>query len=425
MQKDYGDFFFSNDLYQKAIETTFDHFKKARNREDLPELKDYNGACRDASVCYKKYTAEKIAGMGEGDLFSALKEAADITPVIVACTSYSELLSEGMIKAFFKETGKDEKDFEIFLNKASLMGFDSYAIRLDESILDYAKSGNADAAQWLLCDYSVAPPVSRIPRLLNEIIRQKGGIGEIEKQLKELNEKKERNKKFAAEYKSTLSGKSLKLFEFIQLAMLMRDQRKEFFQKSMTPVFNIARELFKRQKLDEGDIIYATAEELLSKEFKKPDYRNKLKEREAGMLLYIYSAGWEIKCGDITRVNQEIFEWADKSRGKEAKFLKGNTASPGFVKAKVSVILGKQDFKKFVPGTVLVTSMTRPEFLPLIKKAAAIVTDEGGITCHAAILSREFGIPCVVGTKVATRVLKTGDTVEVDTNKGIIKTLES
>ncbi|MEY2664432.1 MAG: hypothetical protein RIT04_240, partial [Candidatus Parcubacteria bacterium] len=78
----------------------------------------------------------------------------------------------------------------------------------------------------------------------------------------------------------------------------------------------------------------------------------------------------------------------------------------------------------FEDGSVLVTSMTRPEFVPLMKKAIAIVTDEGGITCHAAIVSRELKKPCIIGTKVATQVLKDGDMVEVDANSGIVRILK-
>ena len=80
---------------------------------------------------------------------------------------------------------------------------------------------------------------------------------------------------------------------------------------------------------------------------------------------------------------------------------------------------------KFTPGTILVTSMTRPEFMPLMRQAKAVVTDEGGLTCHAAVVSRELGSPCVVGTKNATRVLKSGDLVEVDANKGVVRRLNN
>jgi pyruvate,water dikinase len=77
----------------------------------------------------------------------------------------------------------------------------------------------------------------------------------------------------------------------------------------------------------------------------------------------------------------------------------------------------------FQEGEILVTGMTRPEFVPLMRRAAAIVTDEGGITCHAAIVSRELNKPCIIGTKFATHILKDGDEVLVDANQGIITIL--
>ena len=77
--------------------------------------------------------------------------------------------------------------------------------------------------------------------------------------------------------------------------------------------------------------------------------------------------------------------------------------------------------KKAEEVFVLVTSMTRPEMVVAMEKAAAIVTDEGGITSHAAIVSRELKIPCIIGTKIATRILKNGDLVEVDAFKGIVR----
>ena len=70
------------------------------------------------------------------------------------------------------------------------------------------------------------------------------------------------------------------------------------------------------------------------------------------------------------------------------------------------------------------TGMTRPEFVPLMKRASAIVTDEGGITCHAAIVSRELNIPCIIGTKIVTKVLKDGDEVEVDADNGVVKIIK-
>ena len=75
--------------------------------------------------------------------------------------------------------------------------------------------------------------------------------------------------------------------------------------------------------------------------------------------------------------------------------------------------MDKKDFSKFKKGEILVTDETDASFLPLMKKAKAFITDEGGILCHAAIVAREMKKPCVVGTKIASRVLKTGDVVEI------------
>lgn len=111
------------------------------------------------------------------------------------------------------------------------------------------------------------------------------------------------------------------------------------------------------------------------------------------------------------------------------KELKGMTANPGKIIAEVKIINAlSQDQDKEISrmreGAILVTGMTRPHLMLAIKKAVGIITDEGGITSHASIVSREFDIPCVVGTKHATKVLKDGDRVELDANKGIIRLIE-
>jgi len=106
-----------------------------------------------------------------------------------------------------------------------------------------------------------------------------------------------------------------------------------------------------------------------------------------------------------------------------ASEVKGVCASPGKARGRVCVVLNPSE-KIDVKGFVLVTSMTRPEFVPLMKRACAIVTNEGGVTSHAAVISRELKKPCVVGTKHATKILKDGDLVEVDAGKGVVKILK-
>ena len=109
--------------------------------------------------------------------------------------------------------------------------------------------------------------------------------------------------------------------------------------------------------------------------------------------------------------------------------LEGRVAMTGKAKGRVRVILhNKRNLTKevmnFRKGEILVTEMTRPDTILACKKAVAIITDEGGITSHAAIISRELKIPCIIATKIATQLLKTGDLVEVDANRGFVKILK-
>lgn len=101
--------------------------------------------------------------------------------------------------------------------------------------------------------------------------------------------------------------------------------------------------------------------------------------------------------------------------------IKGQPAFAGYAKGKVKIVNTPQEMIKMHQGDVLVSHMTNPDIVPAMKKASAIVTDLGGITCHAAIVSRELKVPCVIGTKIATQVFKDGDIVEVDAAKGIVK----
>ncbi|WP_297551352.1 phosphoenolpyruvate synthase [Thermococcus sp.] len=100
--------------------------------------------------------------------------------------------------------------------------------------------------------------------------------------------------------------------------------------------------------------------------------------------------------------------------------LKGLGASPGIGAGRVVIIFDASEIDKVKEGDVLVTTMTNPDMVPAMKRASAIVTDEGGRTCHAAIVGRELGIPTVVGTKEATKKLKDGMLVTVDGTRGVV-----
>jgi len=100
--------------------------------------------------------------------------------------------------------------------------------------------------------------------------------------------------------------------------------------------------------------------------------------------------------------------------------LKGSAASPGAAVGQVKIILDPEQIGRVLDGDILVAEMTTPDFVPAMKRALAIVTDRGGRTAHAAIVSRELGIPCVVGTGEATKILHDGQTVTVDGARGLV-----
>ncbi len=112
----------------------------------------------------------------------------------------------------------------------------------------------------------------------------------------------------------------------------------------------------------------------------------------------------------------------DVSSGEagEAPLLRGFGAAPGVAGGVARILRGSTEMEKLRPGEILVTTMTTPDMVPAMSRAAGIVTDEGGMTCHAAIVSRELGVPCVVGTRQATKLIVEGSEVTVDGKTGAV-----
>jgi pyruvate,water dikinase len=124
---------------------------------------------------------------------------------------------------------------------------------------------------------------------------------------------------------------------------------------------------------------------------------------------------------ELERFRRDILHDGEHDSAAE---IRGMTACPGVVRGRVVVVTDRSAFANVRDGDVLVSVMTRPEYLPIMQRASAFVTDEGGITCHAAIVAREMRKPCLIATKVATRVLHDGDLVDVDATNGIVRVVE-
>lgn len=179
--------------------------------------------------------------------------------------------------------------------------------------------------------------------------------------------------------------------------------------------------LAKNNNIEYMDIIYYTPEEILDLiDGKTKADINLLNERKKGFSMFYVDKKLKITTG---KENEEVynhFKSIVETKNIDG-IIKGQIGCRGFAKGIVAILNMPKDNYKVKEGMILVASETTPEYIPAMRKAAAFVTDIGGITSHAAIVAREMGKPCIVGTKNATQNLKDGDLIEVDANKGTIR----
>jgi len=243
------------------------------------------------------------------------------------------------------------------------------------------------------------------------LLERKKEVEQIRKYLKEIKKEK---RKIYKKYKIPKEAANI-LYMFTQMVD-WRDYRKKI--SVCLPnhyLFQILKRLAVENHLTRPQVSYIAYRELLGW---KIDKRMKkiIKLRETGAL---YACSTNKNCqwfyGDkAKKIYDKLIDSIKTSS------LRGISASGGVVRGQAKIIETREDFKKMRQGDIIVATMTRPEYVPIMKMAGGIVTNEGGITCHATIISRELGIPCVIGTQTATDVLKDGDEVEVDADRGVI-----
>lgn len=214
-----------------------------------------------------------------------------------------------------------------------------------------------------------------------------------------------------------------KLFddEILKKCIEWRKETDPFFDQSIETIYYLLAQLCKLKKWNIKLVKYIRYQELVSA-VKTGLSEKKLKERGKSTFAYIDGQLIFESNFDIELTKKGLFMPKEAIPG--SKEIKGSSANPGSASGKVKVVFAREELNKVYEGDILVAPMTTPWYLPAMKKAAAVVTDEGGITCHAAIMAREMNKPCVIGTKIATRILKDGDKVEVDANNGIVSILK-
>ncbi|MFA6307583.1 MAG: PEP-utilizing enzyme [Patescibacteria group bacterium] len=215
-------------------------------------------------------------------------------------------------------------------------------------------------------------------------------------------------KNFLVFYYSALNPKTPKSIR--NRALEIREQD-TFYDDSNRLISNTLKYLYP-QIADLGIVI-------LKNDLDKMPTTEELKERFKNFIYISDQTAAIIKLEDFLNKNKQykfIFDQIE-----DYQQLSGQTAYKGKATGLVRILKRKNQVAEFQKGEILVSPMTTPDFVSAMKLAAAFVTDEGGIACHAAILARELKVPCVIGTRFATQIFKDGDRVEVDASKGIVK----
>jgi len=246
---------------------------------------------------------------------------------------------------------------------------------------------------------------------------------EVERTIEQLEQNKEEFNDFVKKIKDPiLKNKCILLHEYA----FIRTDRIDTWKKASFIVTNFYKKLAEKAP-EKGWTIYETInlrrEEiediLLNNRYPKLDYM-RLRSNKQG--IFDFNNGiWKF----ITdRKEIENIKEMLKKETKTEKQVKGMKANKGKTVGIARIILSRADLHKIKQNDIMVAIVTDPVYTPYMKKCKAIVTDEGGITSHSAIISRELNIPCVIGTKHATSIFKDGDLIEVNGDEGIVKIIK-
>lgn len=284
----------------------------------------------------------------------------------------------------------------------------SYVSEADDYLLETKDiEGFRQKYFWINANYSGAEAIT---------------VGEVKKRLKELIAEKAPivKKESVSDLKSRLGKEEKRIIELLKNYSVYKDNRKKEILIYLYYIDNLLKEIAERLKLTMDEVRASLPYEvgdLLNGKVSKRDLQKRL---EYSVIVWEKGAK---KCKLLLGDDSKKWEERTLEKIKDAPIILGRTACSGKVKGKVRILLKAEDCDELKKGEVLVTFMTSPDFMPAIRKCSAIVTNLGGVTSHAAIISRELKIPCIVGTKIATQVLKNGDKVEVNADKGMVKKL--
>jgi phosphohistidine swiveling domain-containing protein len=348
---------------------------------------------------------EPIGHQGEKLLEKKLEGNPDASKIISLVTtttreSFSKReLSELLGILIDKKEGKDiDKALEIHARKYYWLHNNYFTTE----VLDYQFFLN----ELKILEEKYPNPADKLRAMENELLQAQK---EKERIMKELN----------------FGAKEYALVELLDLFAWYQDYRKEYIMQLLHYLDMVLGEIAARKRISLKEMKYSLPSEIqaiMGGQFDKKILQERMKR-----CLFYWDADTEkaeFGMGQFA-IDKEKEIFHSLKHKEEILEVTGMAASKGFVRGQARITLSAKAATEIKPGEILITSMTTPDFVTAVKRAAAVVTNEGGVLCHAAVISREFGIPCIVGTMIATKVFKTGDMLEVDANSGIVRKIAS
>jgi len=288
----------------------------------------------------------------------------------------------------------------------------------EEDVLDHVKKYS-----WIAFGYD--GPGWNAEDIKNRLSQLPSDVREIEKLIEE---KENKEKDLILQQKEAVQDLGLSedeeyLFHVLRTLGFWKFERKFQNQKAHIMMEDFIGEIARRNNLSIAQVKMIAPNEMEDVLVYNKVDAGLLDERIKESVFIFKGTEYEVLSGDaVKEVSKEIHDSLEVDTNVSE--LQGSTAYPGYAKGVVKQVDVPADMEKMEEGDILISTSTSPHILPAMKKAAAIVTDSGGITCHAAIVAREIKIPTVIGTKTVTKILKDGDLVEVNADKGTVKILE-
>ncbi|GEM_PF-4145362 len=403
-----------NDLKNKAIEIYSKSLKELTGEYEISEFKERILKHIKRIPSWKKLTDEELVKEAETTYELIMKWWALLGEF--EGPKFCDI--EVFVDPFIKEKNLDSEEIALFKESLHLEGKNRETEK-ELELIEFIKKMNGG-----ISDLEFEEKTYLIPKYAGYdgyklyTIEELRGL-DVEKLKEEVERKKTINSEIALnklKKKIKITEEEEEKIRITRFISHILDERRYFANLLNMSIHILVEEFSKRTNRDKSEFWDYTLEEFIQ------TIKGEKINTEMPKLFYNEKVETLLSGEEASKIFLEIEKELEKI-GEKEKILNGFGASPGIIEGKVRIVLDPHE-NALENGEILVTYFTNPEYVPLMKKARGIITECGGVTSHAAIVSREFGVPCIVGVKNAVIHLRDGQRVKMDGAKGIVEILE-